>query len=106
MPTPYRYKVPVTLPIGEVTVDADFCPGHPGNYIYPPEEDEVIVHQIWDESGVEMVLSDREMEGYHPRFEEAVGFAHSNFMSVEWDRVAQEWKAERDWRELLKSIPF
>ena len=89
----YYYSVQVTLPIGLVTVEADYLTGHFGSYWEPPEPDEVLVHTVTGSDGVKVCLTDDE---YYDIILEAVGAAHSVYLDSIWSKAAEDYLASQD----------
>lgn len=101
MPAAFPYTVKVTLPIGEVTIEADYYQGHMGTYWEPPDPDEVSVNKIIDASGQEMTLAEEQYEDYYNLILEAVSEAHSAYLDQQWNKHAEEYLASLD-----KDTPF
>lgn len=101
MPATFDYTVKVTLPIGEVTIEAEYYQGHMGSYWVPPDPDEVIVHKVIDASGQEVTLTDAQYEEYYNLMLEAVSVAHSAYLDKEFNKFTEEYLASQD-----TEIPF
>ncbi len=88
----YDYTVKMDLPeIGSVTVDATYHVGFSGSYWEPPDSDEVSIHKIVAESGVEVKVSDEYYESHYDLFLTVVGEAHSKVMDDYFNRYAQDY---------------
>jgi hypothetical protein len=96
MPASYYYSVQVTLPIGLVTIEADYLAGHFGTYWEPPEPDEVLVHTVTGTDGVKVCLTDEQNEEYYDAILEAVGNAHSAYLDGAWNKAAEDYLASQD----------
>ncbi len=97
----FPYTVKVALPIGEVTIEADYYQGHMGTYWEPPDPDEISVSKIIDANGQEITLTDGQHEEYYSLMLEAVSEAHSAYLDQQWKKHAEEYLASLD-----KDIPF
>lgn len=90
------YSVQVTLPIGVVTVEADYLTGHFGSYWEPPEPDEVLVHTVTGSDGVKVCLTDEQHEEYYDIILETVGAAHSAYLNSIWKKAAEDYLSSQD----------
>lgn len=91
----FNYTVNLTLPnLGEVTAEVTYCMGFPGSRWEPPDSDEVIVNKITSKSGVEILLSDEQLESFYDLFLEAGGEAHSNYLDASYNQYAESLKEE------------
>ena len=80
MATPYHYKVNVTLPIGEVTIEAQYYNGFPGSYFEPSDPPEIVVDTVMKD-GQLFELTDDESELYYGIMLGAVCDAHEAHVS-------------------------
>jgi len=96
MPKPFYYSVQVNLPIGTVTVEADYYTGHMGTYWEPPEPDDILVHTVTGTDGVKVCLTDEQHEEYRDAILEAVGNAHSAYLDSCFNAYAEEYLASKD----------